>query len=168
MAALLRDGRIGTARSRSLDGQQLSAAMFGPDVVTPPLLWTVIHTCEDMTAAGLLTRTTVAHDGVLPEVFTWWPDTEEARKAQRAIVSNADTATRQLRHWRRPWERRLPEDTTPPPLHVRDMPGGVSRLTALMPTPSCPRDTRLYAATAGARDTVLPGTSTCAVDLPNA
>ncbi|WP_250293840.1 hypothetical protein [Streptomyces atroolivaceus] len=109
VAALLRDGRIGTARSRSLDGQQLSAAMFGPDVVTPPLLWTVIHTCEDMTAAGLLTRTTVAHDGVLPEVFTWWPDTEEAREAQRAIVSNADTATRQLRHWRRPWERRLPE-----------------------------------------------------------
>ncbi|WP_326768756.1 hypothetical protein OG978_33260 [Streptomyces sp. NBC_01591] len=108
-AALLRDGRIGTARSRSLDGQQLSAAMFGPDVVTPPLLWTVIHTCEDMAAAGLLTRTTVAHGGVLPEVFTWWPDTDEAREAQQAIVRNVDGATRQLRHWRRPWERRLPD-----------------------------------------------------------
>ncbi|GGT73205.1 hypothetical protein P6B95_02595 [Streptomyces atratus] len=108
VAALLRDGRIGTAHTRSLDGQQLSAAMFGPDVVTPPLLWTVIHTCEDMAAAGLLTRTMVAHDGVLPEVFTWWPDTEEAREAQR-IAGGADTAARQIRHWRRPWERRLPD-----------------------------------------------------------
>jgi hypothetical protein len=108
VAALLRDGRVGTARSRSLDGQQLSAAMFGPDVVTPPLLWTVIHTCEDMAAAGLLTRTIVAHDGVMPEVFTWWPDTEEAREAQRIAVG-ADTAVRQIRHWRRPWERRLPD-----------------------------------------------------------
>ncbi|MFE4610535.1 hypothetical protein ACFRK5_19625 [Streptomyces niveus] len=108
VAALLRDGRIGTARSRSLDGQQLSAAMFGPDVVTPPLLWTVIHTCEDMAVAGLLTRTIVAHDGVLPEVFTWWPNTEEAREAQR-IALGADTAVRQIRHWRRPWERRLPD-----------------------------------------------------------
>ncbi|MEV7383596.1 hypothetical protein [Streptomyces lydicus] len=108
VAALLRDGRIGTAHSRSLDGQQLSAAMFGPDVVTPPLLWTVIHTCEDMAVAGLLTRTMVAQDGYLPDVFTWWPDTEEAREAQHVAVRDADTAMRQIRHWRRPWERRLP------------------------------------------------------------
>lgn len=108
VAGLLRDGRIGPARSRSLDGQQLSAAMFGPDVVTPPLLWTVIHTCEDMAAVGLLVRTVVAHGSVLPEVFTWWPDTEEAREAQR-VVEGADTGARQMRHWRRPWERRLPD-----------------------------------------------------------
>ncbi|MCZ4120218.1 hypothetical protein [Streptomyces sp. H39-S7] len=108
VAALVRDGRIGPARSRSLDGQQLGAAMFGPDVVTPPLLWTVIHTCEDMAAVGILTRTVVAHGGMLPEVFTWWPDTEEAREAQRA-AEGADTAARQIRHWRRPWERRLPD-----------------------------------------------------------
>jgi hypothetical protein len=108
VAALLRDGRVGPARSRSLDGLQLSAAMFGPDVVSPPLLWTVIHTCEDMAAAGLLSRTTVAHAGVLPDVFTWWPDTEEARQA-RQIAEGADVASRQIRHWRRPWERRLPD-----------------------------------------------------------
>ncbi|MFC9855984.1 MULTISPECIES: hypothetical protein [unclassified Streptomyces] len=37
-------------------GHRLSAALFGPGPIPPRLLWTMIHTCEDLVTQGLLER----------------------------------------------------------------------------------------------------------------
>ncbi|MGW2983331.1 hypothetical protein [Streptomyces goshikiensis] len=106
--SLKRDGDDGPAGSRALDGRRLTAALFGPDTRSPALLWTVIHTCEDMAVLGMLTRAAAPRGG--PDVFTWWPDTPEAQDAREAgIWGDGDTPGDPMsRHWVRPRERRLP------------------------------------------------------------
>ncbi|MBT2394349.1 hypothetical protein J7E87_34355 [Streptomyces sp. ISL-1] len=106
--ALKRDGTIGPAGSRSLHGRRLTASLFGADMCTVALLWTVIHTCEDMAVLGLLTQT--ASNAGEPDVFTWWPDTPEAWEARKVAEWGGDglPETAMNRHWVRPRERRLP------------------------------------------------------------
>ncbi|MFF1716567.1 hypothetical protein [Streptomyces sp. NPDC058268] len=105
---LKRDGTIGPAGSRSLHGRRLTAALFGPDMCTVALLWTVIHTCEDMAVLGLLTQT--ASNAGEPDTFTWWPDTPEAWEARKGGGWESDGLPESAmnRHWVRPRERRLP------------------------------------------------------------
>ncbi|MFJ8404873.1 hypothetical protein ACIQ9K_30925 [Streptomyces microflavus] len=112
--ALKRDGDIGPADSRQLDGVRLTAALFGSGIRSPALLWTVIHTCEDMSLLGLLTQLTAPHGG--PDVFTWWPPTPDALQARSASDWRAlDPASGQplSRRWIRPQRRRLPEGQQP-------------------------------------------------------
>ncbi|WP_415940073.1 hypothetical protein [Streptomyces sp. 039-1] len=108
--ALKRDGDQGPADSRRLDGRRLTAALFGPDVRSTALLWTVIHTCEDMAVLGLLTQSPGPASG--PDVFTWWPSTPEADKARTAAEWGGDDGSGQplSRRWIRPQRRRLPAD----------------------------------------------------------
>lgn len=70
VAGLRRHGAPGMFDVRSMQGHRLSAALFGPGPVSPRLLWTVIHTCEDMAARGLLERESVTGE---PDLFIWWP-----------------------------------------------------------------------------------------------
>ncbi|MGW6208442.1 hypothetical protein ACWF9B_32960 [Streptomyces sp. NPDC055089] len=110
--ALKRDGDRGLADSRQLDGRRLTAALFGPNVRSAALLWTIIHTCEDMTVLGLLTQSP-GHSGG-PDVFTWWPSTPEAKEAKAAAEWGADDAGPPLsRRWIRPQRRRLPPEQRP-------------------------------------------------------
>ncbi|MEU1327541.1 hypothetical protein [Streptomyces microflavus] len=112
--ALKRDGENGPADSRRLDGVKLTAALFGSDIRSPALLWTVIHTCEDMALLGLLTQSPAPQDG--PDVFTWWPSTPEALHARSASGWDApDSPTGQplSRRWIRPQRRRLPDGQRP-------------------------------------------------------
>ncbi|WCD91153.1 hypothetical protein KPP03845_200114 (plasmid) [Streptomyces xanthophaeus] len=116
--ALKRDGDDGPAGSRHLDGRRLTAALFGPDVHSPALLWTVIHTCEDMAVLGLLTRAPGKRG---PDVFTWWPRTPEAllaRADSEAWVQRPEQSLK--RHWVRPQYRRLPHGQEPSPESRRD------------------------------------------------
>ncbi|MFE9637236.1 hypothetical protein [Streptomyces sp. NPDC006463] len=116
--ALKRDGDDGPAGSRRLDGRRLTAALFGPDVHSPALLWTVIHTCEDMAVLGLLTR---ASGNRGPDVFTWWPTTPEALQARAATEAWGQRPEQSLtRHWVRPQYRRLPHGQQPSPESRRD------------------------------------------------
>ncbi|MFE2688965.1 hypothetical protein [Streptomyces mirabilis] len=69
-SGLRRHGAPGMFDARSMQGHQLSAALFGPGPVPPQLMWTVIHTCEDMAARGLLGRDRIKGQ---PDLFTWWP-----------------------------------------------------------------------------------------------
>ncbi|MFE7478694.1 hypothetical protein [Streptomyces sp. NPDC057552] len=119
--ALRRDGETGPADSRRLDGVRLTAALFGSDIRSPALLWTVIHTCEDMSLLGLLTQQSAPQDG--PDVFTWWPTTPEALLARSASGWDApDQPPGQLlsRRWIRPQRRRLPDGQHPSPESRRD------------------------------------------------
>ncbi|WP_435243742.1 hypothetical protein [Streptomyces cucumeris] len=107
--ALKRDGDTGPVGTRALDGRRLTASLFGPDVRSPALLWTVIHTCEDMAVLGMLTQ--AASPGGGPNVFTWWPDTPQAWEAREAGAwGDGDGLLQKMknRHWVRPRERRLP------------------------------------------------------------
>lgn len=70
VAGLRRHGTPGMFDARSMHGHRLSAALFGPGPVPPQLMWTVIHTCEDMAARGLLERETAEGE---PDLFIWWP-----------------------------------------------------------------------------------------------
>lgn len=116
--ALKRDGDDGPAGSRCLDGLRLVAALFGPDVHSPALLWTVIHTCEDMAVLGLLTRAPGKRG---PDVFTWWPTTPEALQARAAAEAWGQRPEQSLtRHWVRPQHRRLPYGQQPSPESRRD------------------------------------------------
>ncbi|WP_405813155.1 MULTISPECIES: hypothetical protein [unclassified Streptomyces] len=116
--ALKRDGDDGPAGSRRLDGRRLTAALFGPDVHSPALLWTVIHTCEDMAVLGLLTRVPGVRG---PDVFTWWPTTPEALQARAAAAAWGQRPEQPLtRHWVRPQHRRLPHGQQPSPESRRD------------------------------------------------
>ncbi|MFJ2652071.1 hypothetical protein ACIO1C_35800 [Streptomyces sp. NPDC087420] len=107
--ALRRDGDVGSAGSRALDGRRLTASLFGPDLRSPALLWTVIHTCEDMAVLGLLTQT-ASSEGT-PDVFTWWPDTPQAWEVRQVSGwgDSGDLLREAMnRHWVRPRKRRLP------------------------------------------------------------
>ncbi|MFH8373906.1 hypothetical protein ACH4A7_10205 [Streptomyces cyaneofuscatus] len=119
--ALKRDGENGPADSRRLDGVRLTAALFGSDIRSPALLWTVIHTCEDMALLGLLTQSPDPQGG--PDVFTWWPSTPEALHARSASSWDApDCPPGQplSRRWIRPQRRRLPDGQRPSPESRRD------------------------------------------------
>ncbi|MFE9966421.1 hypothetical protein [Streptomyces sp. NPDC005525] len=117
--SLKRDGDAGPADSRRLDGRRLTAALFGPDVRSPALLWTVIHTCEDMAVLGLLTRAPGERGG--PDVFTWWPSTPDAQQARAAEGWEArERGVSLSRHWVRPQHRRLPRGQQPSPGSRRD------------------------------------------------
>ncbi|MFD4026680.1 hypothetical protein ACFWRV_24690 [Streptomyces sp. NPDC058576] len=108
--ALKRDGEEGPADSRRLNGPRLTAALFGSDTRSPALLWTVIHTCEDLALLGLLTQSPGPQDG--PDVFTWWPSTPEALEARaNSGWEETDHPPGQplSRRWIRPQRRRLPD-----------------------------------------------------------
>ncbi|MFE5757650.1 hypothetical protein ACFQ7I_28745 [Streptomyces massasporeus] len=70
VSGLRRHGTPGMFDARSMQGHRLSAALFGPGPVPPQLMWTVIHTCEEMATRGLLERETGAGE---PDLFIWWP-----------------------------------------------------------------------------------------------
>ncbi|WP_327241743.1 hypothetical protein [Streptomyces sp. NBC_01320] len=108
IASLKQDGEPGPADSRALDGRRLTASLFGADIRSPALLWTVIHTCEDMAVLGLLTRAPCPRHG--PDIFTWWPDPFEASRILAPGVWGGSGMTEASvpRHWVRPRERRLP------------------------------------------------------------
>ncbi|MFE2294384.1 hypothetical protein [Streptomyces sp. NPDC059452] len=119
--ALKRDGEAGPADSRRLDGVRLTAALFGSDIRSPALLWTVIHTCEDMALLDLLTQQSAPQDG--PDVFTWWPATPEALRARSASGwDDTDHPPGQplSRRWIRPQRRRLPDGQQPSQESRRD------------------------------------------------
>ncbi|MFJ2848504.1 hypothetical protein [Streptomyces rubiginosohelvolus] len=119
--ALKRDGDTGPADSRRLDGVRLTAALFGAEIRSPALLWTVIHTCEDMSLLGLLTQQPSPREG--PDLFTWWPPTPEALRARSASGwgSQEDPQGEPLsRRWIRPLRRRLPEGQQPSSESRRD------------------------------------------------
>ncbi|MGW3939172.1 hypothetical protein [Streptomyces phaeochromogenes] len=110
--ALKRDGDRGLADSRQLDGCRLTAALFGPDVRSAALLWTIIHTCEDMAVLGLLTQSPGLSCG--PDVFTWWPSTPEAKEARAAAEwRDGGSGPPLSRRWIRPQRRRLPPEQRP-------------------------------------------------------
>lgn len=119
--ALKRDGDAGPADSRRLDGVRLTAALFGAEARSPALLWTVIHTCEDMSVLGLLTQRPSLRNG--PDLFTWWPPTPGALRARTASDGGLpeDPPGQPLsRRWIRPLRRRLPEGQQPSPESRRD------------------------------------------------
>jgi hypothetical protein len=106
LAAIRRHGRPGSFGSCQLTGPQLLAALFGPDLVAPPLMWQVIYTCDRLTEAGKLTKE-ARTDG--PDTFIWWPD-DTARRNARHHAPRAAVLTGQVReHWVPAFTRRLPE-----------------------------------------------------------
>jgi hypothetical protein len=113
IAVLRRHGKPGAFGARRLTGPQLLAALFGPDLVAPPLMWEVIYTCDRLVDAGTLTRepgTSSLHRPASggPDVFVWWPNDSARRGAQRH-TGRADVLAGQVReHWVPPFRRQLP------------------------------------------------------------
>jgi hypothetical protein len=105
LAAIRRHGRPGSFGSRQLTGPQLLAALFGPDLVAPPLMWQVIYTCDRLTEAGKLTKE-AGTDG--PDTFIWWPD-DTARRNAHHTARAAVLAGQVREHWVPAFKRRLPE-----------------------------------------------------------
>jgi hypothetical protein len=113
IAALRRHGAVGAFGARRLTGPQLLAALFGPDLVAPPLMWEVIYTCDRLVDAGKLTKETGAGSPDRPgsggpDVFVWWPD-NTARRGAHQHTARADVLAGQVReHWVPPFRRLLP------------------------------------------------------------
>ncbi|QDQ14420.1 hypothetical protein [Streptomyces spectabilis] len=105
-AGLRRHGTPGMFDARSMQGHRLSAALFGPGPVPPQLMWTVIHTCEDMATRGLLERETVAGE---PDLFTWWPG-DKAPTTRKSLGTPERQVLRShvKAHYVPPDRRRLP------------------------------------------------------------
>ncbi|MEU7998084.1 hypothetical protein AB0B83_22470 [Micromonospora sp. NPDC049060] len=113
IAALRRHGTLGAFGARRLTGPQLLAALFGPDLVAPPLMWEVIYTCDRLVDAGKLTKEpgTGSPDQPAsggPDVFVWWPD-DNARRGAHQHTARADILAGRIReHWVPPFLRLLP------------------------------------------------------------
>lgn len=113
IAALRRHGALGAFGARRLTGPQLLAALFGSDLVAPPLMWEVIYTCDRLVDAGKLTKEpdTGSPDrpgSGGPDVFVWWPD-DSARRGAHQHTARADILAGQVReHWVPPFRRLLP------------------------------------------------------------
>ncbi|MEU4161696.1 hypothetical protein [Actinoplanes sp. NPDC026670] len=115
IAALRRHGATGAFGARRLTGPQLLAALFGPDLTAPPLMWEVIYTCDRLVEAGRLTREENTADPDRPgsggpDTYVWWPDTSGRRPPGRAgQVAAAAVLAGQIReHWVPPFRRLLP------------------------------------------------------------
>jgi hypothetical protein len=106
IAALRRHGQPGAFGARRLTGPQLLAALFGPDLVAPPLMWEVIYTCDRLTDTGRLTREP-GHTG--PDTYTWWPDDSARRHTGSHRTGPLPLPAGQIReHWVPPFCRLLP------------------------------------------------------------
>jgi hypothetical protein len=115
VSALKRHGAPGSFGARRLTGPQLFAALFGLDVNSPPLLWTVIHTCEALVEDGILSREDdqpmPGQPPAGPATFAWWPN-QASRSLSRKAADRArtDLARHVHEHWVPPCRRRLPEN----------------------------------------------------------
>ncbi|MFB7499701.1 hypothetical protein ACFC09_34330 [Streptomyces sp. NPDC056161] len=106
VAGLRRHGAPGMFDTRSMQGHRLSAALFGPGSVSPRLMWTVIHTCEEMAARGLLERESVAGE---PDLFIWWPGDKAATTRNRPVTLTQQVLRNHVRaHYVPPDRRKLP------------------------------------------------------------
>jgi len=106
VSGLRRHGAPGMFDARSLQGHQLSAALFGPGPVPPPLMWTVIHTCEDMAEQGLLGRDRIEGQ---PDLFTWWPaDQMPTLRGQQSLCVRQPLRNHVKAHYVPPDRRKLP------------------------------------------------------------
>ncbi|MEX2971746.1 hypothetical protein [Streptomyces sp. C184] len=106
VAGLRRHGVPGMFEARSMQGHRLSAALFGPGPVSPRLMWTVIHTCEDLAARGLLERESVAGE---PDLFIWWPDDKAPTAPKGQITFEPQELRNHVKaHYVPPDRRKLP------------------------------------------------------------
>ncbi|WP_406446850.1 brain acid soluble protein 1 [Streptomyces sp. NBC_01613] len=106
ISGLRRHGTPGMFDARSMQGHQLSTALFGPGPVPPRLMWTVIHTCEDMATRGLLGREQVEGQ---PDLFTWWPGDQVPTTRGRPVQPGHHALRDHVRaHYVPPDLRRLP------------------------------------------------------------
>ena len=115
VSALKRHGAPGLFGARRLTGPQLFAALFGPELNSPPLLWTVIHTCEALVEDGILSREddqpTPGQPVDGPATFAWWPSQASRSLARKAADrARTDLARHVYEHWVPPCRRRLPEN----------------------------------------------------------
>ncbi|MEW9515947.1 hypothetical protein [Streptomyces tubercidicus] len=106
VAGLRRHGIPGMFEARSMQGHRLSAALFGPGPVSPRLMWTVIHTCEDLAARGLLERESVAGE---PDLFVWWPDDKAPTTPKGPVTRERQELRNHVKaHYVPPDRRKLP------------------------------------------------------------
>ncbi|MGW2899127.1 hypothetical protein ACWDAO_32220 [Streptomyces sp. NPDC001212] len=106
VAGLRRHGAPGMFDARSMQGHRLSAALFGPGPVSPRLMWTVIHTCEDMAARGLLERESVAGE---PDLFIWWPGDKTPTTRKHPVTLERQALRNHVKaHYVPPDRRKLP------------------------------------------------------------
>ncbi|TQE39134.1 hypothetical protein Sipo8835_03110 [Streptomyces ipomoeae] len=106
VAGLRRHGTPGLFDARSMRGDRLSAALFGPGPVPPQLMWTVIHTCEDMADRGLLERETGAGE---PDLFIWWPgDKAPTTRMRPGALEHRVLRNHVKAHYVPPDRRKLP------------------------------------------------------------
>ncbi|MFE7129270.1 hypothetical protein ACFVIM_00215 [Streptomyces sp. NPDC057638] len=111
VAALRQHGTTGMFDTRSMQGHRLSAALFGPGPVPPQLLWTVIHTCEDLASRGLLERKEVTGE---PDLFTWWPADEASAKGKPLATLEHQAMRNHVKaHYVPPGLRKLPPGQQP-------------------------------------------------------
>lgn len=115
IAALRRHGTQGAFGSRRLTGPRLLAALFGPDLVAPPLMWEVIYTCDRLVDAGKLTceppTSNPDRTGGSPDVYAWWPDNDTRRQAEHprtGTTTSALLAGKIREYWVPPFCRLLP------------------------------------------------------------
>lgn len=116
LAALRRHGTSGAFGARRLTGPQLLAALFGDDLVDPPLMWQVIYTCDRLVDTGHLTRESAAGTPDRPgsggpDVFVWWPDTSTRRQGdapQRIPTQKRRLVGHVREQWVPPFCRLLP------------------------------------------------------------
>ncbi|WP_434743963.1 hypothetical protein [Micromonospora sp. SH-82] len=111
ISALHRHGEQGAFGARRLTGPQLLAALFGPELVAPPLMWQVVYTCDRLVDAGTLIKEPgdPAEDGRPSrlETFVWWPD-GTARRSGHQLPTRAEILAGQVReHWVPAFKRRL-------------------------------------------------------------
>ncbi|RGC65516.1 hypothetical protein C5N14_28340 [Micromonospora sp. MW-13] len=111
ISALHRHGEQGAFGARRLTGPQLLAALFGPDLVAPPLMWQVVYTCDRLVDAGTLTKEPgkPAEDGKPGrlETFVWWPDGTARRNGHRPPTRAEILAGQVREHWVPAFKRRL-------------------------------------------------------------
>ncbi|MCW5250268.1 hypothetical protein [Streptomyces sp. SHP 1-2] len=111
VAALRQYGTPGMFGTRSIQGHRLSAVLFGPGPVPPALLGTVIHSCEDLAAQGLLEREGVPGE---PDLFTWWPaDAASARGRLPITLEQQAMRSHVKAHYVPPGLRKLPPGQQP-------------------------------------------------------
>jgi hypothetical protein len=114
IAALRRHGTEGAFGARRLTGPQLLAALFGADLVAPPLMWEVIYTCDRLVDAGRLTCEQDAGNPERPgsggpDTYVWWPDDNSRRHAEHRTPTQPAVLAGQIReHWVPPFCRLLP------------------------------------------------------------